>query len=350
VRHVRFAVVPAALMASALLCYVRPCPAAPEGAAAGPPPLTLCLAAAADDSPVYPLTQVPANHREAVAVFRIGPTESFKKLTSVWTAVDVGATAPAGSEIGRGDLDASGNKKSGSVRFTLPRDLPVGKYRLDVAGDGKPWASLPFTVVEAAPVVALAKPEDLLPLAVGTRWSYAFELEPGPIVKNITLSGAERGDDGHWRAPASYKIAATEDAGARVEMRRTDTLVNQEWWKLDATGLSITRQGIAGAEANYDPPVTLLRLPLASPASWTYTSKDKTLEIKFRMWGPLPVIGPNGPVPGYVVVSSQKTERGKLTVERHFVPGIGIVLDVLRESVGPYLRVAMGSKIVPAAK
>mgnify|MGYP003449396423 CR=1 FL=1 len=63
------------------------------------PPLTLCLAAAADNSAVYPLKEVPATNRELVVVFKLRAGESFGKLEHVWTAVDVGDVAPANTEI-----------------------------------------------------------------------------------------------------------------------------------------------------------------------------------------------------------------------------------------------------------
>jgi len=45
--------------------------------------------------------------------------------------------------------------------------MPVGKYRLDVSADGKPWKSTAFTVVEVAKAPDVKKPEDLLPLRQG---------------------------------------------------------------------------------------------------------------------------------------------------------------------------------------
>jgi hypothetical protein len=109
--------------------------------------------------------------------------------------VDVGDAAPPKTEIARGKLPLEG-KTHGSLKFTLPKDLPVGTYRLDVLADEKPWASLEFPVVAPKEAPSLAKPADLLPLEPGTKWTYSQVLEAGPTVKKLTVSGAEQGADG----------------------------------------------------------------------------------------------------------------------------------------------------------
>src|SRR5688572_2129649 len=178
-----------------LLAQPSPGFAAPEA----PSPLTLCLGAHADDSAAYPIDEVPANHRAICVVFRLKDTESYTKLTHAWIAVDVGAAAPADHQIDRADVALDGRKR-GVLRYRHPKDLPVGRYRLDVLADGKPWASLAIPVVASKPVAPVAQPADLLPLAVGTTWTHAFVIEAGPVVKKLTLAGGERGADGRWRA------------------------------------------------------------------------------------------------------------------------------------------------------
>lgn len=300
-------------------------------------PLTLCLAAAADDSPVYPLKEVPANHREIAVVFHLREGEAFKTITHVWTAIEVGDAAPANTEIARGDL-ALQDMRHGFLHFTLPKDLPVGKYRLDVSMDGKPWSSLDFPVVAAKEAKAVEKPADLLALEPGTTWTYSFEIRPGPIVKNMTIPGAEKGADGAFRATATYTAAAKEAEGTRVEIRRGNILINEEWWALSATGLFVARERQSEQEAVYDPPVPTVPLPLAGPASWTYKAKDGSFERAYRMWGPLPVATPKGEAPGWIVLSKQSTGRGILSIERHFVPGVGVVREVqVQTAVGRLL-------------
>jgi hypothetical protein len=332
----------------ALLAFLLGAPTGTAGAAdeAKPAPLTLCLDTAADGSPVFPLTEVPANYRELFVAYHLRDDENPKALTHAWTAVDVGKTAPSGTVIDKGTLELHGLKQGG-LRLTLPRDFPVGKYRVDVQADGKPWASLDITVVPPKPAVALAKPEDLLPLAVGTKWTDDLTVEVGAIVKHFSLSGAQQGADGKWHSLATYTVVGTDDTGAHVEIRRNDVLVNEEWWKLDAHGLAVTHERQGDASAAYDPPVPMVRLPL-EPGKWKYTAKDKSFERAYRVWGPLSVRGPKGPVPGYVVLSSFQGNGGPMTIEREVAPGIGIVREVQVSTFTGKLTTRLEATIVSA--
>ncbi len=49
----------------------------------------------------------------------------------------------------------------------------------------------------------------------------------------------------------------------------------------------------------------------------------------FRMWGPVPIKGPAGAAPGYVVLMEQPSPSIALSVERHYLPGIGMVREVV---------------------
>lgn len=141
------------------------------------PSLQLSLAVAADYSPMYPTQTFPPTTKEVTAGFNLGKDESFTKLTATWIAVDVGAAAPPNYEIATAELALQGKRK-GKFTYTQPNPLPIGKYRLDVAANGKPWQSLEFSV--AGPTaVAMARPADLLPLAKGRLWTYAFVQEAG---------------------------------------------------------------------------------------------------------------------------------------------------------------------------
>jgi hypothetical protein len=240
--------------------------------------------------------------------------------------VDVGAVAPAGTVVAEEKLGL-GSLRAGGLRFTIPRDLPIGKYKVEVKADDQPWSALEFNVVAPPKPTPLEKPADLLPLAVGTKWEYSLVHESGPGVK-VTLPGTTRGEDGKLRGPVSYTVAGEDEHGTRVELRRGDLLVLEEWWRLDKTGLALTRQRAGKDEFEADPPLPTIRLPLKAPSSWEYKPKDKSFQRKYRMWGPLPVTGPEGRAPGYVILSSQPTPSGMVTIERHFAPGIGVVREV----------------------
>lgn len=296
------------------------------------PYLQTCLAAAADESAVYPTDRLPAAP-EAVAVFRLGPGEAFDKITFAWIAVDVGEAAPPNYEIAKADLPLRGQRK-GVLRLTgLQQPMPVGRYRLDVQAGGKTWKSKAFEVVEPAAAPKIEKPEDLLPLVPGQTWKYALTLEAGEGA-TARLGEAKAGADGKIRAAVTMKIAARDDDGARAELHRDGALVFEEWFRLDRKGFASLRRKSVGEEAFVlDPPQVLWPLPLSTPKAWNYRSADKSIQQTYRMWGPVPVAVPQGEAPGYVVLVEEPHDKAKITVERHFVPGVGLAREVIIQAL-----------------
>jgi len=47
------------------------------------------------------------------------------------------------------------------------------------------------------------------------------------------------------------------------------------------------------------------------------------------MWGPVMLKGPAGEAPGYVVLMQQPSPGIVVTVERQYVPGIGMIREVV---------------------
>ena len=58
------------------------------------------------------------------------------------------------------------------------------------------------------------------------------------------------------------------------------------------------------------------------------------LRVEGRLSGPVPVKGPDGEVPGYVVAATQSTILGLTTLERHFIPGFGMAREVTIMAAG----------------
>ena len=82
-----------------------------------------------------------------------------------------------------------------------------------------------------------------------------------------------------------------------------------------------------------DPPQVMWALPLTT-RSWTYKAGDGSFSQAYEMWGPVPVKGPDGEVPGYVVAATQSTILGLTTLERRFIPGFGMVREVTIMAAG----------------
>ncbi|MDB6128467.1 MAG: hypothetical protein JWM35_2363, partial [Verrucomicrobia bacterium] len=146
-----------------------------------------CLACTGDYQPIAPNASIAAEEKQLFVVFHLAPNEHFKKLVSSWVADDVGAAAPPGYKLGKGELRLE-KSRSGQLRYFQSKRLPVGKYHVDVVADGKPWRSATFTVVDP-PVLKIDAPSDLMPLTEGQTWTYDFvqEVAPGATLSDSDL-------------------------------------------------------------------------------------------------------------------------------------------------------------------
>jgi len=166
----------------------------------------------------------------------------------------------------------------------------------------------------------------------------------------ITLPGVTPRPDGKYHATVTMKVAGTDAAGTRLDLRRNGALVFQEWWRLDSSGLASTQRKPVNPQAKapledltqnpvvrLDPPQVLWRWPLSPPQTWTYTPQDRSYSQTVHLWGPLPVKGPAGEAPGYVVFLLQKESIGALSGERRWLPGVGLVREVIISTVGDRL-------------
>lgn len=297
------------------------------------PFLQPALGRAADYSPVYATNSFPAGAREIIAVFRLAPGKAFKSFTGQLIAVDVGNVAPPNFHVAHAELK-SRIGDHGDFRFSLPRPFPAGRYRLDVTGDGRLWKSVEFTVAEAAAAAPLPPADEVVPLADRQSWSYDFLLETGPGV-HLTMENAIAGADGKFRGTETERVLDHDAAGARIEFRLGPTPL-EEWLQIASKGLVITQRKIQGKLYVFDPPQLILPWPPHTPQSWDWRHKDRTVGIHqtSHMWGPVPVIGPQGPTPGFVVLTQeQEPDSPLITFERHYVPGFGKVREVLTEAI-----------------
>jgi hypothetical protein len=315
-----------AALAAALLVAGARASAEPPAA---PGLVAICFDVAADVSPVYATREIPSTNREIKAAFRVKEGYSPAQVTGSWVALDVGDAAPPGTPIGKADL-ALGGMRGGVFKFTLPRDLPVGRYRFDLSSGEDVWESAEFAVVEPSPMPEL-DPSAFLPLAEGTRWDYAFSLEAAKGV-TLTIEGIEPDASGVLRGTTTFLVVGSDEAGAHLEMRRNERRFVDEWWRVSPSGLELTRRREEGAPAAVDPPRTVVPLPLARSRSWTYQGKGGP-KVECRLWGPVPVETPKGAAPGWVVLERTAGEFGghpaDQTVERHWAPGVGLVREVL---------------------
>ena len=305
-------------------------------ASAEEPLLQPGLGRAADFSAVYPTNAFPAGTHQIVGVFQLPSGRSFKDLTCQLVAVDVGSAAPPDSSVAvaRAELTSHSGDR-GSFQFVSPRAFPAGRYRMDVTGDGQRWKPAEFSVAAASSDTDSPLSADrAIPLSDGHSWTYDFLLESGRGV-HLTLDNFKPGADGKFRGTVTERVLGHDAAGIHVEARLGPSPL-EEWWQIDRKGFVITQRKIQGEMFVVDPPQLFLPWPPKTPQSWDWRAKDRTIGVHqtSHMWGPVPVAGPNGPTPGFVVLIQEQNPDGPtVTFERHYLPGFGKVREVLVEAV-----------------
>jgi hypothetical protein len=299
-------------------------------AAADDAMLQICLGAAADYSPIFPTPTIPASAKEVTAVFRFAKGETHKSVTGTWIAVAVGTAAPPNQVLVKSTQKEMMSK--GRLWFSLPRALPVGTYRLDVEADGKPWKSAEFSVVPDLAAPSLAGPEALVPTKQGQTWNYDFVQQAGAGAK-IGFPDIKPDAEGKYRATVAITIAGKDAAGEHTQMRRNGRLVFEEWWRFDQNGWSATKRKAGDDVSVLDPPQVLFAWPLGTSKKWDYTPRDRSYQQTYNMMGPLALKTAVGERTGYVVLVEQAGGRMGITVERHFVPGTGMVREIIVTAV-----------------
>jgi hypothetical protein len=297
-----------------------------RAAAADDAMLQICLGAAADYSPMFPTQTIPASAQEVTAVFRFAKGETHKSVTGTWIAVDVGTAAPPNHVLVKSTQKDMMSK--GRLWFSLPRALPVGKYRLDVEADGKAWKSAEFSVVPDIAAPPLSGPEALVPTKPGQTWNYDFVQQAGAGAK-IGFPDIKPDAEGKYHATVEIKMVGKDAAGDHAEMRRNGRLVFEEWWRIDQKGLAATKRKAGDEVSVLDPPQVMFAWPLATSKKWDYTPRDRSYRQTYRMVGPLALKTASGEKTGYVVLVEQAGGRMGITVERHFVPGTGMVRETI---------------------
>jgi hypothetical protein len=294
---------------------------------AGAGEVQVCLAQAADYSAVYPTTSFPLGSTEEVAaVVRLAPGESYRTLVATWTVLEA-VNARPNQVINTVTVPMQGKDRAVVHMRSKAGPLPAGKYRLDVAANDTPWRSLSFTVEPVEPPVVPA-PDAMLPLMPGMVWRYAFAQQFAPGVRPTLPPGTKLDSAGMLRATLEKTAARQDDMGVHIQARRDGVIVEEEWWKLTDAGLVVTKLKSDGEEQTFDPPGAIWPWPLKTPRRWAHEI-DASLRQTFRMWGPVPVKGPAGIAPGYVVLMQQPSQPIALSVERHYLPGIGMVREIV---------------------
>ncbi len=308
-----------ATLAFGIFCL--PVPASSQTAGTGF--IQPCLASAADESPVYPTSVFPSAVGEIDVAFRLADGERYSRLQASWIAVDVGKAFPPNEVLGTTNLDLNPGNTTGVFRYQLDW-FPPGRYRVDITADGRPWKSTELRVVPD--VRGLRELSALMPLSKGMVWTYRFVQEAGEITKSAEPPpGATLDADGRVRATVTATLAKIDGEHARVSWARGGVPFSEEWWEFGHSGIAAVKRTATDESVIFDPPQIFFPWPVVMGSEWQYVSRDQSVRQSYRIWGPVPVKGPNGEAPGYIVLVVQKSPLAMTSVERDYLPGVGMV-------------------------
>ncbi len=326
--HSLFAVAGVVLIATVAALHAQATQPAADGAQQA---LVPCIVVAADGTPVMPGTSLPSSKKLTVA-FRLPPGDTSKTLKSKWVA----ALEEGEKVVAENELDLKG-QKSGWLRLSLQQPAPPGKLRLETMLDDKPWKTIELQVVPRPTEGLAEEPADLVPLDEGKTLNYEMVIRPQPGTK-VDMPGVTPEADGTLRSTITVKIGKAEDAGTPYELSIAGKPVGSMWVKLDEKGLQAHRTKEGNETREINPPRMIYPLPpkLEDGAEWTTKTPDGG-EQKHTLFGPMTIEGPSGPATGYLIFSEEQvaagspgTEavRGKNSIERYFVPKVGLVREV----------------------
>ena len=191
--------------------------------------------------------------------------------------------------------------------------------------------------------VAFAAGDQLIPIKKGTTWQYNMTQEVG---EGLSLSGGKAEADGKIRAPVIYRIAGMENVDGKdlleFEMHRDGVVTNTDLITVDEHGIICWgRINLEGDLVELDPPQTMIAAPLKPGATWEFDGQVADLKAHqhYDVIGEENVEVPAGKFHAFRIRAEQ-TSPSRMTIERWFVPEIGIVKDVttIRSDSGELLQ------------
>jgi len=180
-------------------------------------------------------------------------------------------------------------------------------------------------------VVVLSAPEPIIPTDEGTTWQYNMTEEAGPGVR---LADEAAHEAGTLQSPVAYRLEGTRDLDSKkllqFEMHRAGRITNTDLMTVDEKGIQCwARIDDSGQLTKLDPPQPIIATPVAVGTCWDFDGKtgDDQVHQHFEIMGQADVTTPAGTFHAFHIRGEQTTP-GKMSIDRWFVPGVGIVKDV----------------------
>src|SRR5215472_14241152 len=171
----------------------------------------------------------------------------------------------------------------------------------------------------------------IIPTAPGTTWRYHMIEEIG---KGVNVSNVKTDASGKIRLPVLYRLEGTEDVDGKdllkFEMHRAGTITNSDLLRVDEHGITCwARVNLDGELVKFTPPQTMIAAPLKKGAAWNFDGRAGELKVQqhYDVLGEEKIEVPAGKFQAFRIHGEQTTPN-RMTIDRWFVPGLGIVKDV----------------------
>src|SRR4030095_12960984 len=171
----------------------------------------------------------------------------------------------------------------------------------------------------------------VIPTAPGTTWRYNMTEEIG---KGLNVSNSNADTDGKIRVPVLYRLEGTEDVDGKdllkFEMHRAGTITNTDLLTVDEHGITCwARVNLDGELVKFTPPQTMIAAPLKKGAGWNFDGHAGEMKVQqhYDVLGEEKIDVPAGKFQTFRIHGEQTTPN-RMTIDRWFAPGVGIVKDV----------------------
>jgi len=195
----------------------------------------------------------------------------------------------------------------------------------------------------AATALAMVCHGQVIPTADGTAWRYNLTEEIG---KGLSIPNAKPDADGKIRLPVLYRINGTDNVGGKdllkFEMYRNGVVTNTDLQTVDQKGITCwARINLDGELVKFDPPQTMIALPLKKDASWDFNGQAGEVSVSqhYQVIGEEDIGVLAGKFHAFRIYGEQ-TSPSRMTIDRWFAMGVGIVKDVtaMRAANGDLLQ------------
>ena len=152
--------------------------------------------------------------------------------------------------------------------------------------------------------------------------------------KGLSISNLKTDAYGKVRLPVIYRLEGTEDVDGKgllkFEMHRAGSITNTDLLTVDEHGITCwARINLDGELIKFNPPQTMVAAPLKQGATWNFDGQAGELKVhqQYNVTGEEDIEVPAGEFHAFHIRGEQSLPS-RMTIDRWFVPGTGIVKDV----------------------